>query len=47
MQVQHPIDGDGMVAVLALSGGRAFFRNRFVRTEAFAQEQVGARGWSL
>jgi all-trans-8'-apo-beta-carotenal 15,15'-oxygenase len=43
LQVKHPSDADGMVAMVAVSQGRAFFRNRFVRTAAFAEEQVGAR----
>lgn len=37
-----------MVAMLAIAQGRAFFRNRFVRTQAFNQEQVRSSGgcWS-
>lgn len=38
----YPFDGDGMIHALALSGGRAHYRNRFVRTRAFrAEERVG------
>lgn len=38
---RHTFDGDGMVLSLAFSGdGRAFFRNKFVRTKGFLAEQV-------
>lgn len=30
--ISHPYDGDGLVTSTAISGGRAFFRSRFVRT---------------
>lgn len=39
----HPIDGDGMVTRLSLSGGRAHFSNRIVRTEGFLKEQAAGR----
>lgn len=35
----HPFDGDGMVCAIAFSHGRAHFRNRFVRTAGFVEEQ--------
>ena len=34
----HPFDGDGMVHLLAIDGGEAVYRNRFVRTSGFEQE---------
>lgn len=37
--IHHPFDGDGMVCAIAFSGGRAHFRNRFVRTEGYVAEQ--------
>ena len=37
--IQHPFDGDGMVCAVTFQEGRAYFRNRFVRTEAFVKEQ--------
>jgi len=42
----YPFDGDGMIHALALAlalcGGRAHYRNRYVRTRAFrAEERVG------
>lgn len=39
----HPFDGDGMVCAIAFQNGRAHFRNRFVRTEAFVEEQQAGR----
>ena len=39
----HPIDGDGMICAIAFSQGRAYFRNRFVRTEGFLAEQMAGR----
>ncbi|MGG6237761.1 carotenoid oxygenase family protein [Nodosilinea sp. AN01ver1] len=37
--VKHPFDGDGMISSLAIRDGKAFFRNRFVRTEGYVAEQ--------
>lgn len=43
----HPFDGDGMLCALHLHEGRAAFRNRFVRTRGFVNEQdVGRSLWS-
>lgn len=41
--VQHPFDGDGMICAIAFSGGRAYFQNRFVRTQGFVEEQQAER----
>ena len=35
----HPFDGDGMLHIVGFRDGKAFYRNRFVRTEAFEDEQ--------
>lgn len=35
----HPFDGDGMVHMIRFHGGRADYRNRFVRTVGLAAEQ--------
>lgn len=37
--LHHPFDGDGMVCSIAFANGRAYFRNRFVRTDGFVAEQ--------
>ena len=39
MPVHHPFDGDGMISSFAFKDGKAYFRNRFVRTEAYVAEQ--------
>lgn len=36
----HPFDGDGMIHQIAFSGGKATYRNRFVRTRCFEAEQI-------
>src|SRR5688572_17998101 len=36
----HWFDGDGMVHALHLADGRASYRNRWIRTEAFERERV-------
>jgi carotenoid cleavage dioxygenase len=36
----HPFDGDGMVHMIRFHGGRAEYRNRFVRTVGLAAEQA-------
>jgi len=35
----HPFDGDGMIHMIDFKGGRANYRNRFVRTRGFQAEQ--------
>lgn len=38
--LKHPFDGDGMICAISfLSNGKVHFRNRFVRTEGYTQEQ--------
>jgi carotenoid cleavage dioxygenase len=39
----HPFDGDGMIHQISFQGGRASYRNRFVRGRCFEAEQE-ARG---
>ncbi|MBA3812016.1 MAG: carotenoid oxygenase family protein [Caulobacteraceae bacterium] len=42
----HPFDGDGMICQIDFHGGRADYRNRFVRTRGFAAEQeAGGSLW--
>ena len=39
----HPFDGDGMLHVVGFRDGKAFYRNRFVRTDGLAAENAGRR----
>ncbi|MGB3694233.1 MAG: carotenoid oxygenase family protein [Spirulinaceae cyanobacterium] len=41
--IRHPFDGDGMVCAISFQEGSAHFRNRFVRTEAFVEEQEAGK----
>jgi carotenoid cleavage dioxygenase len=41
--VYHPFDGDGMLHAMRFEGGRAEYRNRFVRTTGFYAEQGAGR----
>ncbi|QXC63486.1 carotenoid oxygenase family protein [Aquihabitans sp. G128] len=43
IQAYHPFDGDGMVHAVRFRGGRATYRNRFVRTEGLVAEQEAGR----
>jgi carotenoid cleavage dioxygenase-like enzyme len=36
----HPFDGDAMIHQVNISGGKASYRNRFVRTHCFDAEQI-------
>ena len=43
----HPFEGDGMIHMMHIAEGQAEYRNRFVRTKAFAAEQeVGHSLWA-
>ncbi|MFD6859275.1 carotenoid oxygenase family protein [Rhodococcus sp. NPDC060090] len=43
----HPFDGDGMVHIAGFRDGKAFYRNRFVKTEGFtAEQQAGRALWA-
>ncbi|MEM7465847.1 MAG: carotenoid oxygenase family protein [Pseudomonadota bacterium] len=45
--VYHPFDGDGMIHAMRFQDGKAFYRNRFVRTEGFLAElQEGRALWA-
>lgn len=35
----HPFDGDGMIHVVGFRDGKAFYRNRFIRTDGLQAEQ--------
>ena len=36
---QHPFDGDGMICAISFDQGKAHFKNRFVRTAEYLQEE--------
>ncbi|MEC4814768.1 MAG: carotenoid oxygenase family protein [Scytonema sp. PMC 1069.18] len=42
-QIHHPFDGDGMISRITFSNGRAHFRNRYIRTDAYLEEQKAGR----
>lgn len=37
--VHHPFDGDGMITAIAFEAGSALLTNRFVRTQAWSEEE--------
>ncbi|MDX1870823.1 carotenoid oxygenase family protein [Mycolicibacterium sp. 120266] len=39
-KVYHPFDGDGMLHIVGFRDGKAFYRNRFVRTDGFLAENA-------
>ena len=39
----HPFDGDAMVHQVSISGGKASYRNRFIRTQCFEAEQIAGQ----
>src|SRR5689334_10660775 len=43
VQIYHPFDGDAMVHAVGFRDGKAFYRNRFVRTDGFVAEQESGR----
>lgn len=42
-RIHHPFDGDGMISAIAFDKGRAYFRNRFIRTVAYLEEQKAGK----
>ena len=38
LKYYHPFDGDGMLHIVGFRDGKAFYRNRFVRTDGFTEE---------
>lgn len=42
-QIHHPFDGDGMISAITFQNGQAHYRNRFVRTQAFLEEQQAGK----
>ncbi|TWP48464.1 apocarotenoid-15,15'-oxygenase [Lentzea tibetensis] len=47
VEIYHPFDGDGMVHAVGFRDGKAFYRNRFVRTDGFvAEQEAGGPLWA-
>jgi len=47
IRTYHPFDGDGMIHAVVFRGGRAAYRNRFVRTDGLlAEQQAGRALWA-
>lgn len=42
-KIHHPFDGDGMISAIAFQNGRAYYRNRFVKTEGYLAEQKAGK----
>ncbi|MGV0804129.1 carotenoid oxygenase family protein [Mycolicibacterium setense] len=46
LQTYHPFDGDGMLHIVGFRDGKAFYRNRFIRTDGFlAENEAGGPLW--
>jgi len=46
LKTYHPFDGDAMIHIVGFRDGKAFYRNRFVRTEALeAENNAGGPLW--
>jgi len=42
-RLKHPFDGDGMINSVAFKDGKAFYRNKFVKTEGYLKEQESGK----
>ena len=42
-KIGHSFDGDGLVCAITFHQGRAYFRNRYVRTEGYLKEQAAGK----
>jgi len=42
-RIQHPFDGDGMICAISFQDGQAHFRNRYVRTQGYLEEQQAGK----
>ena len=46
LKFYHPFDGDGMIHVVGFRDGKAFYRNRFIRTDGLkAEGEAGGALW--
>ncbi|MFT4288751.1 carotenoid oxygenase family protein [Nocardioides sp.] len=47
LKAYHPFDGDGMIHLIGFRDGKAFYRNRFVKTDGLAAEvEAGRSLWA-
>lgn len=42
-RLHHPFDGDGMISAVSFRDGKAWFRNRYVRTEGYLAETAAGK----
>ncbi|BAY45041.1 lignostilbene-alpha,beta-dioxygenase [Scytonema sp. HK-05] len=42
-RIHHPFDGDGMICRITFSNGHAHFRNRFIHTQEYLEEQKAGK----
>ena len=46
LKFYHPFDGDGMIHIVGFRDGKAFYRNRFIRTDGLlAEDEAGGALW--
>jgi all-trans-8'-apo-beta-carotenal 15,15'-oxygenase len=43
VQLQHPFDGDGMISAITFKEGKAYYRNRFIQTQGYVEEQAAGK----
>lgn len=43
LAIHHPFDGDGMISAFSFKNGKAYYKNRFVQTEAYQAEQKAGK----
>ncbi|WP_036480359.1 carotenoid oxygenase family protein [Myxosarcina sp. GI1] len=41
--IKHPFDGDGMINAFYFKDGKAYYRNRYVRTKAYVEEEKAGK----
>ncbi|MEM8830923.1 MAG: carotenoid oxygenase family protein [Cyanobacteria bacterium P01_G01_bin.19] len=41
--IHHPFDGDGMISAFSFRDGKVHYRNRFVKTKAYLEEQEAGK----
>ena len=41
--IHHPFDGDGMISAFSFQNGKVHYRNRFIKTKAYIEEQEAGK----